>query len=216
MTVAALLSGVLAGVAVLVSANVEAKDSPETSGARSTRVEETSVALVDVDPSDGIDAREARAIAEAYFQKYSSINCGAPDKAALHGRTWVFRLLFGVAAQRTWESIRIDAKTGAISSDIGPRFRNFASFRGTDRGELILRGTITSITPGRGGLTPWIVRLDVAKVLLGEFSGGSFDFAVHSPARSGLQVGRTYVVAATRRGDGYAVDERQWRRSTKH
>jgi hypothetical protein len=59
------------------------------------------------------------------------------------------------------------------------------------------------------------VRLDVAKVLLGNFSGGSFDFAVHSPARSGLQVGRTYTVTATRRGDGYAVDERQWRRSTK-
>jgi hypothetical protein len=206
---------VLAGVAVLVSAKVEAKDSSQTSGARSTQVEETPPALVDVDPSDGIDAREARAIAEAYFQQYSSIDCGGPGKAALHGRTWVFRLLFGATAQPTDERIRIDAKTGAISSDIGPRFRDLASFRGRDAGELILSGTISSITPEQGGLTPWIVRLDVAKVLLGNFSGGSFDFAVHSPARSGLQVGRTYAVKATRRGDGYAVDERQWRRSTK-
>ena len=210
-----LCSWVLAGVALLVSANVEAKDSSRTSGAPSTPVEETPPALVDVDPSDGVDAQEATAIAEAYFHEYSLIDCGSPGKAALHGRTWVFKLLFGVTAEPTGERIRIDAKTGAISSDIGPRFRDFASFRGRDTGELILSGTITSIMPGQGGLAPWVVRLDVAKVLLGNFSGGSFDFAVHSPARSGLQVGRTYAVTATRRGDGYAVDERQWRRSTK-
>jgi hypothetical protein len=104
---------VLIGVAVLVSANVEAKDSSKPSGARSTPAEEAPLALIDVDPSDGIDAREAAAIAEAYFQQYSSIDCGAPGEAALHGRTWVFRLLFGVAAQPTGERIRIDAKTSS-------------------------------------------------------------------------------------------------------
>jgi hypothetical protein len=202
-------------VAALMLANVEAKGAPRTSGGQSALVEEPGLALVDVDPSDGIDAREARAIAEAYFQQYSSIDCGGPGREALHGRTWVFRLEYGVSPLQTWETIRIDAKTGAISSDIGPRFRDFAAFHGRAPREVILNGTITSITPGRGRLTPWIVTLDVAKVLLGDFSGSSLSFAVHSPARSGLQVGHAYAVTATRRGDGYAVDDRQWRRPTK-
>ena len=151
--VESMFSRVLAGVAVLVSAKVEAKDSSQTSGARSTPVEETPPALVDVNPSDGIDAREASAIAEAYFQQYSSIDCGGPGKAALH-RPDLGLQLVGATAQPTEERIRIDAKTGAISSDIGPRFRDLASFRGRDAGELILSGTISSITPGQGGLTP--------------------------------------------------------------
>ena len=77
--------------------------------------------------------------------------------------------------------------------------------------DLILSGTVLSISQGKGLLKPWIVRLDVTKVLLGAFPGSSFTFAVHSPARAGLEVGHTYEVKATRHGDGYVVDELQFR-----
>jgi hypothetical protein len=53
-------------VAALMIADGEAKGSPRTSAGQSAQVEQTPLTVVDVDPSDGIDAREASAIAEAY------------------------------------------------------------------------------------------------------------------------------------------------------
>jgi hypothetical protein len=61
--------------------------------------------------------------------------------------------------------------------------------------------------------TPWLVTVVVEKVVSGEFSGSTFSFAVHSPAMSGLEVGRFYTVRAEWNGSGYVVDPLQWRRA---
>ncbi len=81
--------------------------------------------------------------------------------------------------------------------------------------DLVLIGTIFSIRQGGDELRPWIVTVDVEKVISGELSGGWFSFPVHSPSRSGLEEGKSYTVRAVWNGDGYAVDELQWRRPTK-
>ena len=65
-------------------------------------------------------------------------------------------------------------------------------------------------------LKPWIVRMEVQKVVSGDFSGGWFEFAVHSPSRSGLEEGHSYTIKAVWSGKGYEVDENQWRRRTMH
>ena len=57
----------------------------------------------------------------------------------------------------------------------------------------------------------WVVRTRVLEVIAGEFHGQRFDFRVHSPSRSGLEVGATHTIHATWTGDGYLVDENQWR-----
>ncbi|MFT3775046.1 MAG: hypothetical protein QM820_57595 [Minicystis sp.] len=58
----------------------------------------------------------------------------------------------------------------------------------------------------------WIVTVKVEKVLSGSFSGESFSFRIHSPAKSGLSKGHSYTIEAKWVGDGYAVDELQWMR----
>jgi hypothetical protein len=57
----------------------------------------------------------------------------------------------------------------------------------------------------------WVVRTRVLEVTAGEFRGARFDFRVHSPSRSGLEVGATRTIHATWTGDGYLVDDDQWR-----
>ena len=83
------------------------------------------------------------------------------------------------------------------------------------RKDLVLTGRISSITQGPDLLKPWIVTVDVEKVVSGEFSGDQFRFAIHSPARSGLEVGHSYTIKSVWKGQGYEVDEQQWRRGTK-
>jgi hypothetical protein len=45
----------------------------------------------------------------------------------------------------------------------------------------------------------------------GDFTGTQFAFRVHSPSRAGLEVGEICTVKAEWTGDGYTVDELQWR-----
>jgi len=77
--------------------------------------------------------------------------------------------------------------------------------------ELVLEGTIESVTPGGADRRRrWQVTLRVERVLAGDFDAERFAFVVHSPAKSGLAVGQRRIVRASRVADGYAVDELQW------
>ena len=77
---------------------------------------------------------------------------------------------------------------------------------------LVIVGTVADI---RSQSAPhsrrdWAITVHVDKVTLGKFSGATFSFSVHSPARAGLVVGHTYIIKATWNGEGYDVDETQW------
>src|SRR6266567_7935653 len=66
--------------------------------------------------------------------------------------------------------------------------------------DLVLIGTITRIYPFSAPATVqrrWAVRAHVDRVVSGTFSGDTFTFTVHSPAQSGLRVGRAYTIKAT-------------------
>lgn len=81
--------------------------------------------------------------------------------------------------------------------------------------ELIFRGTVVRIEQG---VTPdplknFVITARVDKVLSGSFSGKRFQFAVHSPAQSRIDLGRQYKIRAIRTKTGYTVDELQWLRA---
>lgn len=80
-------------------------------------------------------------------------------------------------------------------------------------GTLVFRATITAIecAPLRG--LDWVIRTRVLEVVGGTFEQETFAFRVHSPSRAGLEVGITCTVTAEWTGDGYRVDENQWRGS---
>jgi hypothetical protein len=76
--------------------------------------------------------------------------------------------------------------------------------------DLVIIGTITKIYPFSAPETVrrrWAVRAHVDRVVSGTFSGDAFTFTVHSPAQSGLRVGRSYIIKATKTVEGYVVDE---------
>ena len=76
--------------------------------------------------------------------------------------------------------------------------------------DLVFIGTITKIYPFSAPASVrrrWTVRTHVDRVVSGTFSGDTFTFTVHSPAQSGLRVGRAYTIKATWTTDGYVVDE---------
>jgi hypothetical protein len=77
---------------------------------------------------------------------------------------------------------------------------------------LVFEGTVSSIRTIDHELTPWLVTVEVRKVLSGEFAGSTFQFAVHSPARAGLKEGGSYTIEAVWHDGRYTVDEMQWRR----
>ncbi|HEX3901268.1 MAG TPA: hypothetical protein VH853_00355 [Polyangia bacterium] len=91
-------------------------------------VHRTDSELQGVDPSNGIDAREALAIAGVYMVKYV-IGCGGPDGAVLQGDTWVVGLRTGVAGRKSDRTIQVDSKSGAVWGLGGPRYHDFQSFR---------------------------------------------------------------------------------------
>ena len=78
--------------------------------------------------------------------------------------------------------------------------------------DLVLEGRIAAIEPfrGSGSSARWLVRLAVERVIAGEFSGSAFEFAVHSPAKSGLALGQTIRLIAKKTAQGYTVDPLQW------
>ena len=81
--------------------------------------------------------------------------------------------------------------------------------------ELVFLGTVTKIQQGETGdfYNRFVVTTRVDKVLKGTFSRRQFQFPVHSPANSGLDIGRQYTIRATRTDTGYMVDDLQWLRS---
>jgi hypothetical protein len=77
--------------------------------------------------------------------------------------------------------------------------------------DLVFVGTIArTYRLGSGSLKDWAVVARVDKIVSGKFSGVTFTFAIHSPARSGLEAGRAYTIKARRATDGYTVDKLQW------
>ena len=81
-----------------------------------------------VDASDGVDANEARVIADMYFLTHIS-GCGATDEVVLRGRVWVVSLLVGVAGSPMDETVNVDAQSGGVSSSLGPRYSDLKAFR---------------------------------------------------------------------------------------
>ena len=76
--------------------------------------------------------------------------------------------------------------------------------------DLVFIGTVRKIYPFSAPATlrrRWAVRAHVDRVVSGTFSGDTFTFTVHSPAQSGLRVGRAYTINATWTIEGYVVDE---------
>ena len=80
------------------------------------------------------------------------------------------------------------------------------------RSELVFLGTVTKIQQGETGdlYNRFVVTTRVDHVLKGSFSRRQFQFPIHSPANSGLTVGRQYTIRATRTATGYMVDDLQW------
>jgi hypothetical protein len=78
--------------------------------------------------------------------------------------------------------------------------------------DLTFLGKVTNIEAADTGdpLKEWVVTTRVDKVLSGDFSGSQFSFAIHSPAKSGLKVGKQVRIRATGTPDGYLVDDHQW------
>ena len=82
--------------------------------------------------------------------------------------------------------------------------------------DLVFVGTVNSIISADTGdpFREWVVSTSVDKVLSGELASSTFEFAIHSPARAGLEVGRTYTIPAHWTGKGYLVNEGDlWRRN---
>jgi hypothetical protein len=50
----------------------------------------------------------------------------------------------------------------------------------------------------------------VDRVMKGEFKGKTFQFYLHGPSQSGLEVGKKCVVGAKRTDKGITVDLLQW------
>jgi hypothetical protein len=80
---------------------------------------------------------------------------------------------------------------------------------------LVFEGTVTAIRTVANERKPWLVTVNVTKVISGAFSGSTFELVVHSPVLAGLKKGRSYTIEADWNGDGYVVDEGQWRRPTR-
>jgi hypothetical protein len=96
-----------------------------------------------------------------------------------------------------------------ITTLIGGISQDVAAALGKD---LVFEGVVQSIRSIDNGERSWLVTMTVKRVTSGEFSGSTFQFAVHSPAKSGLEEGQSYTVEARWKDGGYVVDELQWRR----
>lgn len=77
---------------------------------------------------------------------------------------------------------------------------------------LVFVGTVSRIYPIRPTRSRrnWAVVAEVNRLVSGEFSGRTFTFTVHSPARIGLRVGMTYRFEAAWSNGKYVVNDRKW------
>ncbi len=80
--------------------------------------------------------------------------------------------------------------------------------------DLVLRVTILAIDcaplGASGRFLDWVVKTKVEQVISGDSTGTHFAFRVHSPSRSGLEVGKSCTLTARAIPGGYMVDENQW------
>ena len=78
--------------------------------------------------------------------------------------------------------------------------------------DLVFIGTVIKIYPVASlySRRNWAVVTHIDKVVSGEFSGATLTFTVHSPARMGLRLSRTYIIKAMRSEGGYLVDDTKW------
>ncbi|MDD4953519.1 MAG: hypothetical protein PHG40_01280 [Candidatus Omnitrophica bacterium] len=74
--------------------------------------------------------------------------------------------------------------------------------------KLTFLGKVTRIenSPLENSNLDWIITVNVNKVLSGSFSGRIFQFRVHSPSKSGLEIGWLYRIEAVQTQDGYVVN----------
>ena len=84
--------------------------------------------LARIHPADGFDEREVRAVGQIYLAKYVT-GCGATMPPKKIDGVWVAQLRVGAAGTMSADVIRIDARTGAVSSSRGPAFSSYDSFR---------------------------------------------------------------------------------------
>ena len=77
---------------------------------------------------DGIDQQEAGAMASLYFWTYVGAS-GAPDEPKLIDGVWIAPLRIGVAGESSGGVLRIDPRSGAVSSSSGRTFGSYGSFR---------------------------------------------------------------------------------------
>ena len=77
---------------------------------------------------DGIDANEARRIADIYRQEYVN-GCGALLPLTLADETWRAGMLLGYAGVPSKRFVYIHSKSGSVWSDGGPRFNDLEAFR---------------------------------------------------------------------------------------
>jgi hypothetical protein len=88
-----------------------------------------------VDPHDGIDAAEARAIAKAYFAGVQLSEWGGAGPLTRAGEEWLSTAQVGVSGkERVREPIRISARTGAVSYLGHPSFATVTALRASARG----------------------------------------------------------------------------------
>ena len=75
--------------------------------------------------------------------------------------------------------------------------------------DLVYIGTVTAIVSAKTGdpTRSWVIATSVVKVVSGSLSSSTFEFAIHSPARAGLEVGASYTITARWHGNGYLVSE---------
>jgi len=78
--------------------------------------------------------------------------------------------------------------------------------------DLVLEGRVEEIRSSTAAQhrARWIVCVAVDRIIEGDFDGPIFEFAVHSPEKSGLRKGQEIRVAAKGVGGGYTVDPLQW------
>jgi hypothetical protein len=82
----------------------------------------------------------------------------------------------------------------------------------SESGDLVFRGKVESIeiSPLKGSRYNFVVKTRVLKVLKGSFDGSHFEFRIHSPSKSQIEVGKVLEVKAERIRDGYLVDPIQF------
>ena len=107
-------------LALLLAALLPASSLPEAS-ADSLKLAPlpTTGLLNDIDVSDGIDAPEARIIADAYFKMH--VGCGFYEGISDSSQAWVVEGKYGYAGGPI-RGFFINKKTGAITSPIGPSY----------------------------------------------------------------------------------------------